>query len=281
MTAADYFRQTVGRLAAVLGPSEGEAAARIIFEDVAGYDRKWLFMNGNREITDFMQGRIAAVAAKVEAGDPVQYAVGSALFMGLQLKVTPDVLIPRFETEGLVDGIIDRAAGRSDLSVLDIGTGSGAIAIALARALPFCRVSAMDISAKALDVARANAKAASVNVDFIHQDILKAVPPAKPCYDIIVSNPPYVTDSERPDMDPRVANHEPAMALFVPDSDPLRFYSAITRYARQALNPGGLLAFEINSRFATQVVDLVRDSGFTDVDCVRDYRGNQRFVFCS
>lgn len=281
MTAGDYFKLIARRLSALLGASEGEAAARIIFEDVAGYDRKWLFINGTREITDYMQNRIAQAVERVEAGEPVQYAVGCAVFMGLKLRVTPDVLIPRFETEGLVDGITDRAGGRTDLAVLDIGTGSGAIAIALARALPFSRVSAMDVSAAALDVARGNAKALGVQVDFQLEDILKAATPGHADYDIIVSNPPYVTEAERADMDPRVADHEPSLALFVPDSDPLRFYRAITRYAWWALKPGGLLAYEINSLFAAQVADMVSDAGFRNVDCERDYRGNLRFVYAT
>lgn len=278
MTAAACFKDVSARLTACLGAGEGEAAARIIFEDVAGYDRKWLFMNGDREITDYMRGKIDAVVARVEAGEPVQYAVGRALFMGMQLKVTPDVLIPRFETEGLVDAVVDRAGGRSDLRVLDVGTGSGCVAIALARALPFSHVTAIDISDKALAVAAENARALKVHIDFRHEDALSLQAPAQPLYDIIVSNPPYVTDSEKSGMDPRVTDYEPATALFVPDSDPLRFYKAITAYARDALSCGGILAFETNRLYAADVARLMADSGFTHSEWLRDYRGNPRFT---
>lgn len=278
-TAQDFYKLVSGRLTEVLGASEGAAAARIIFEDVAGYDRKWLFMNGTREITDYMQGKIDAAVRKVEAGEPVQYAVGSALFMGMRLAVTEDVLIPRFETEGLVDAVVDLAAGRSDLRVLDIGTGSGCIAIALARALPFSRVTAVDISPAALKVAQANANALKVKVDFEERDALTMKAASGETYDFIVSNPPYVMESEKAEMDRRVFGFEPAGALFVPDSDPLRFYRAISAFAAETLAPEGWLCFEINSLFPTQTAELMEKAGLTNVEVRRDYRGNPRFAF--
>lgn len=278
-SAAEYFKTIEARLARALrSQAEGEAAARIIFEDVAGYDRRYLFMNGEREITPYMQGKIDAVTAKVEAGEPVQYAVGRAQFMGNDYKVDGAVLIPRPETAALVDMITDDCRGRSDLRMLDIGTGSGCIAISLALALPFSRVEAVDVSPAALDVARANAAALHAAVDFSLCDILKAKAPQEPHYDVVVSNPPYVCESERDDMDSRVLDYEPATALFVPDSDPLLFYRVIAAYAVKALKPGGGLYLEINSRFPEQMRDLLQDSGFTDVDIRRDYRGAYRYA---
>ena len=278
-TATDFFKKISSRLESSLGKGEAEAAARIIFEDIAGYDNKWLFMNGSREITDYMQGKIEAAVAKIEAGEPVQYAVGSALFMGMHFKVDHNVLIPRFETEELVDAVVDLAGGRSDLRVLDVGTGSGCIAIALARALPFCRVTAVDISEKALDIARQNAIELKVDVDFVRRDALSMKPSAGERYDFIVSNPPYVLDSEKSSMDTRVADYEPASALFVPDNNPLCFYRAITTFAAEALASGGWLCFEINSMYPDQTMQILKDSGLTDMSCRRDYRGNPRFVF--
>lgn len=278
-TVADFFKAVSARLDTALGSrSEGDAAARIIFEDVAGYGRNYLFMNGDREITDFMQGKIDAVVAKVAGGEPVQYAVGRAQFMGNDYKVTPAVLVPRPETAALVDMIISQWGARTDLDVLDVGTGSGCIAISLARALPFSRVTALDVSADALDVARENAKALNVNIDFVRADIIRAKLPERPLYNIVVSNPPYVCDSERADMDARVLDYEPPVALFVPDSDPLLFYRAIARYARVALRPGGRLYFEINSRFPGQTHTLLAGEGFTDIDLQRDYRGLYRYA---
>lgn len=278
-TAAQHFRTVCARLAAALGSqAEGEAAARIVFEDVAGYDRKYLFMNGDRELTPYMQGKIDAVVARVEGGEPVQYAVGTARFMGNDFKVSPAVLVPRPETAGLVDAITDRYGSRTDLHVLDVGTGSGCIAITLARALPFSHVTAVDVSEAALEVARANAEALSVKVDFRQLDILTAKPEGEGLYDIVVSNPPYICEDERKDMDSRVTAYEPSLALFVSDSDPLEFYRAIARYARTALKHGGRLYFEINSRFPAEMRSLLEAEGYTDIDITRDYRGLYRYA---
>lgn len=277
ITAARFFKDTVDRLTPSLGKGEAEAAARIIFEDVAGYDRKYIFVNGDREVLDFVQSRINAAVDKVLAGEPVQYAVGRAQFMGNSFAVSPAVLIPRPETAGLVDIITSDYSGRSDLRVLDIGTGSGCIAISLARALPFCRVTAIDVSAAAIAVARLNAASLKVNIDFVEADILTAVPP-RGLYDIIVSNPPYVTQSESADMDARVLDYEPGAALFVPDDDPLRFYRAIAAYGRAALKSGGMLYFEINQNFPDKTVTLLESKGFVDVAARRDFKGNYRYV---
>ncbi|MDE6467512.1 MAG: peptide chain release factor N(5)-glutamine methyltransferase, partial [Muribaculaceae bacterium] len=187
------------------------------------------------------------------------------------------VLIPRPETAGLVALITDRYGCRPDLQVLDIGTGSGCIAISLARALPFCRIDAIDISAAALDIAQRNAAALKAKVNFIQSDILAAEPP-RARYDIIVSNPPYIGESEKSDMDSRVLDHEPHGALFVPDNDPLLFYRTIARYGIKALKPGGRLYFEINSLYAVQMRDMLAAEGYSDIDVLRDYRGNYRFA---
>lgn len=278
MTVDEYYRTLRQRLATVLPSGEADAAAAILLEDIGGYSRTKLFTDGDRSISDFISAKIDAAAARIIAGEPVQYAVGRALFMGNSYTVTPAVLIPRPETAGLVDIITDRAAGRSDLRVLDIGTGSGCIAITLARALPFARVDAVDISAAALTVARENAAALHAHVAFEHGDILHATPPAAPCYDIVVSNPPYVTDSERSGMDTRVLHYEPASALFVPDNDPLRFYRAIARYAAAALVSGGGLYFEINQNFGPRMQQLLTDEGYTGIEILRDFRGNNRYA---
>lgn len=277
-TIREYYRHVALRLREILGSQgEGDGAASIVFDDVAHYSRTFIFANGEREITADMQARIEAVVDKIAAGEPVQYAVGHARFMGNDFIVTPDVLIPRPETAGLVDMIIDRWSGRSDLAVLDIGTGSGCIAISLARALPFSRVSGIDISESAIKVAQENARNLRVNVDFYVADIFKAMP-RPDSYDIIVSNPPYIADSEAAEMDKRVLDYEPHTALFVPDSDPLRFYKAIAVYGRKALKSGGQLYFEINSRYADAMYDLLTYSGYEQVGIERDYKGNYRYA---
>lgn len=281
MTVAELLRGTTSALAEVLVPrAEAEAAARIILEDTAGYDRKYIFMYGNREVLPETAARVGAVAQRVVDGEPVQYAVGTARFMGNTYTVTPAVLIPRPETAGLVDLITDAWGGRRDLRILDIGTGSGCIAISLALALPYADVSAVDISAEALEVARENARSLHAAVTFRRLDILRAEPPQAPSLDIVVSNPPYIARSEAADMDARVLDHEPGGALFVPDSDPLVFYRAIARYAATALRPGGALYFEINARYPEQMRRLLEEEGYTSVDILRDYRGAYRYATC-
>ena len=174
--------------------------------------------------------------------------------------------------------VTDRFGGRSDLDVLDICTGSGCIAIAIARALPFAHVQATDISDEALAIARENSRTLGSHVDFRLEDILKAPAPAPDSLDIVVSNPPYVLHSEAAGMDERVVGHEPAQALFVPDDNPLLFYRAIGAYAATALRKGGAIFFEINSRFPSQVCSLLQDLGFAEAVASRDYKGNWRYV---
>lgn len=277
-TVATFYQKLQTALATVLPASEAKAAAAIIMEDVAGYTRTKIFTDGDRLLSEYMENKLLAVLARVKAGEPVQYAVGRARFMGNDFAVGPGVLIPRPETAQLVDMIADRYSHRSDLAVLDIGTGSGCIAISLARALPFARITATDISDAALATATANATALRTNVHFEKEDIFNAPLPAAPLYNIVVSNPPYIAESERADMDARVVDFEPDTALFVPDADPLKYYRAIGRYALAALVPGGGLFFEINQRFGAETRQLLEQMGYTRVEVVRDYKGNNRFI---
>lgn len=264
-----------------VGKDEAEAMARIILEDAAGVSRTAAIIDPGRLLEDATVARISAIVGLVADGEPLQYVLGEAVFMGMRLRVTPRTLIPRPETAGLVDIITDAHLGHKDLQVIDIGTGSGCIAIALARALPYCAVTAADISSEALAVASYNASAlGTFNVKCIRLDALHLPMPAAPLYDIIVSNPPYVTVAEKADMDRRVLDYEPGTALFVPDDDPLRFYRAIAVYAQSALRPGGSLYFEINPLYATDMEQMLRYLAFEDVDIRRDYRGKKRYAVC-
>lgn len=217
---------------------------------------------------------------RIRNGEPMQYVTGHAWFHGMDFVVTPDVLIPRPETSQLVDMIVDQMAEYSDLRVLDIGTGSGCIATALALSLPFSQVIGIDISVDALAIARINAKRAHANVDFVYGDALDLPAEDHSVFDIIVSNPPYILERERSEMDRRVHGHEPSTALFVPDDEPLRFYEPIAEYASHALVEGGLLYFEINPLCVSEMCDMLRAKGFSSVDALRDYKGNYRFVSC-
>ncbi len=276
-TISSVYKELQETLTPALGQREATAAARVILEDVRGITQSDIIVNGHRTVEDLTLEKIRGIAAKVRDGEPVQYAIGTARFYGMDFAVTPAVLIPRPETEGLVDMIVNDHDGRRDLRILDCGTGSGCIAIALARTLPFARVDAIDISDAALALARENASTLKVagSVNFKKEDImtLEAAPQE---YDIIVSNPPYIAEKEAAAMDDRVKSFEPSTALFVPDDDPLVFYRKIATYAIKSLKAGRRIYFEINPLFADGMKRLLTDTGFADVDIQRDYIGRNR-----
>lgn len=278
MTLAGLNDTVLATLKQALGPEEGRATARLVMEDLAGADRVRILTRGEYEPEPETVDRVLGAVRRIAAGEPPQYVVGFARWMGMKLKVTPATLIPRPETAGLVDIITDDCASRPDLRVLDIGTGSGCIAIALSRALPYSRVRAIDISADALAVARDNARDLHADVEFARTDILSAPAPEASTLDIIVSNPPYIPEGEADEVDGRVAACEPHGALFVPDDAPLLFYDAIARYAATALVPGGRLYFEINPHFADRLRDSLSSLGFTGADILRDSFGRLRYA---
>lgn len=278
MTVAELNRKLIDSMAGALGPEGARAAMRIMWEDVMHYSQSDMIIRGSHQLEPFTVKSLSDLAAKVVDGEPVQYAVGSARFMGMDLKVDRSTLIPRPETAGLVDLITDYAGDRQDLNVLDIGTGSGCIAIALARALRFAHIDAVDVSDQALALASENAVRLNARVNFKKADALTMVAPTQPEYDIIVSNPPYVLESERSSMDSRVVDYEPASALFVPDDDPLKFYIPIANYASRALKSGGALFFEINPLEASSIDALLRSRRFSEVQVLRDYKGTNRYI---
>ena len=265
------------RLAPTFSDGEIKNITRIIFENLMGYSQVDIIMHDADSLSEFIKAKINNVLDRLLQHEPVQYIFGEAYFQGLHLKVNSHTLIPRPETEQLVDFIVDENP-MPDLRVLDIGTGSGAIAIALARALRFPTVHAFDISEGALEVAAENAANHKVKVQFSLCDILATPAPATPSFDIIVSNPPYVTDSERADMEANVLDFEPHTALFVPDADPLLFYRTIAIYASKALVDGGRIYFEINRRFGRETAQLLLLNGFEDAVVIKDMYGNDRFV---
>ncbi len=212
-------------------------------------------------------------------GVPVQYVVGYTIFSGCRIRVGPEVLIPRPETEELVEMILGGTNATEKLRLLDIGTGSGCIPVAMAKARLHWSISACDVSPTALETARQNALFNGVNIDFFVGDILsKQEIEVKEKYDLIVSNPPYVLPSEKGTMKRNVLEHEPHLALFVPDNDHLLFYRAILAHVPQLLSPGGSIWFECNERYATEVGQLVQQAGFAEVMVIRDLSGKQRFV---
>lgn len=275
LTTRCKMRQT---LAPIYGSHEAQAMIRLIFHSLKNWDAADLIMHEPDELSDYILDKIDDIMRRLQNHEPIQYILGEGYFYGMYLKVTPDVLIPRPETEQLVQLIVDENKS-PDLSVLDIGTGSGAIAIALSRNLNFPQVTALDISGKALAVAKENASKFKAKIDFIEEDIFK-YSPAPESFDIIVSNPPYITESEKKTMERNVLDYEPASALFVPDENPLLFYSRIATVASSALKTGGRLYFEINPLFSSQLINLLPSDGFTDIIETKDSYGKRRFISC-
>lgn len=255
--------------------SECDAIFRMVVEDKLG--RPWSHKLLDERFTESDINRISPLLEQLVAGRPVQYVLGQADFMGMRLRVDGRVLIPRPETEELCGIILQENPKEKPLRVLDIGTGSGCIPIALKVNAPAWQVSALDVDSGALELAQANAAANQAKVDFFLMDILAAeyLPGS---YDIIVSNPPYVAEHERDTLMEHVVVHEPHLALFVPDTDTLLFYRVIARLAKDALIAGGRLYFEINERFGKETLLLVESMGFGDVRLVRDLSGKHRFV---
>jgi release factor glutamine methyltransferase len=229
--------------------------------------------------TDFLpdqQQQIDSIIERLKKYEPIQYILGETEFFGLPFRVNGNVLIPRPETEELVELILEE----NDLPafhVLDIGTGSGAIAVALAKHMKSADVSAWDISHKALDIAALNSKINSVTVSFRQVDVLSGYPQDKK-FDIIVSNPPYVLENEKKSMEQNVLDYEPHVALFVPDDDPLLFYERIAGIAKELLNAGGKLYFEINQAKGEEVADMLTEKGFPDVAIFQDLSKKDRMV---
>ena len=209
--------------------------------------------------------------------EPIQYIIGHTEFYGLPFEINPNVLIPRPETEELVAWVIESVQEIQNPRIIDIGTGSGCIAIALAKNLPAAKVSALDISKAALNIAASNAKANEVQIRLIQDDVL-TLETLPDTYDIVVSNPPYVRMLEKKEMKPNVLHHEPELALFVPDDNPLLFYQKITALAQNNLDPNGQLFFEINQYLGRETCNLVAQNNFVNLELRKDLTGNDRML---
>ena len=255
--------------------TEAAAMARWILTDLFHFGTLDLYAGKDTDFPTDERARLNNILTRLKSYEPLQYIIGETRFSGLPFEVTPSVLIPRPETEELVEQVILDNADQK-IKILDIGTGSGCIAITLQIDMPESNVTAWDISADALDVARENAQQLGANVNFVKQDALNAKPEGE--WDVIVSNPPYICEKEKKDMAVNVLEHEPHTALFVPDADPLLFYRAITRLAVQTLNKGGRLYFEINPIYADDTCRMMQAEGMTAVELRSDMYGKQRMA---
>ena len=258
-------------------PGEIRGFTELIFEHLLNYTKTDILINNNTKLSKSAFFQIKEFIYQLRSFKPIQYILGESWFFDLKLEVSPDVLIPRQETEELVKWVID-TTGRNSVKVLDIGTGSGCIGIALALNLPFSEIVATDISEKAISLAERNAQLCGAGIEFILEDIFTPVIVKSGKYDIIVSNPPYVTESEKLLTDKNVLHYEPVAALFVPDHQALIYYEAIVALAREVLNPGGRLFFEINESKLAEIEQLLKRQMFSNVELRKDINGKYRMA---
>ena len=257
-------------------PEELKALTMMICCDMLGFDPLDIYLGKDMILSPKDEKELESILSRLCNFEPIQYVQGTARFLGRTFRVAPGVLIPRPETEELVERMLEEVAPAS--RILDIGTGSGCIAVTLSKELPEAEVTAWDISGEALAIAGDNNRLLQTSVQFVQRDVLTYQPTEDEYFDVIVSNPPYVTETEKKDMDPNVLNWEPSGALFVPDSDPLRFYRRIGELGRSMLTVGGRLYFEINRAFGEAVASMLRKQGYTNVRIRKDISGNDRYV---
>ena len=251
------------------------ALTRIIATELLGVSQMAYFLKDDVTLTAEQETLLDNAIERLKKQEPIQYILGYSDFCGLRFKVTPATLIPRPETSELVEWIASEAAGRE--SILDIGTGSGCIAVSLAHKMPQSKVTAWDISNDALAVAAENSKANGCVVTFEQVDIL-AYEPTGEQFDIIVSNPPYIKENEKEAMHANVLDWEPHTALFVPNNDPLLFYRTIAEKGLTLLKPGGNLYFEINRAHGKDTVDMLAAFGYTSIELRKDFADNDRMI---
>lgn len=279
MTIQAAFTHLVNTLTPLYAAREATNIAHLVMEHITGFGKMDRIVKKDQPLAPAQQQQLEQAAAALLEHQPVQYVTGTAWFCGMELMVNNQVLIPRPETEELVDWIIREGKHGAGLRLLDIGTGSGCIPLAIKKEWPQAEVWALDVSTGALEVARANALKQRLDIHFQQTDILDTAAAAElPDFDIIVSNPPYIRQSERSGMQQQVWAYEPALALFVPDNDALLFYRRIALLALEKLRAGGRLYFEINEALGHEVVELLRQQGFEGVVLKQDIFGKDRMV---
>jgi release factor glutamine methyltransferase len=285
-TIRDVFAAFKQGLQAIYDANESEAVTLLAVSEISGFSKAKIKAFPEHEFTQQQFEKLTGMLEELQTGRPIQYILGETEFYGLIFKVNPSVLIPRPETEELVEWVLlsvgscQWAVGSSSRwAVLDIGTGSGCIAISLKKHLSDAEVSAIDISPEALKTAKENAKLNEVDIEFIEADILNLKSDIEnPKFEIIISNPPYVTLHDKTQMHQNVTGFEPHTALFVPETDPLLFYKAIAEFAANHLTDNGLLFFEINESYGQQVVELLADKGFKNIELRKDMSGRDRMI---
>jgi release factor glutamine methyltransferase len=280
-TVKDVFAGYKKGLEKIYDLNEIEAITLLVINDICKLSKAKIKAFPEQELPEQQLEKLDDILTKLQTGKPVQYILGKTEFYGLPFIVNPSVLIPRPETEELVEWVVSEARSRKAEAgnILDIGTGSGCIAIALKKSLAGFNVSAIDISQEALKTAANNAILNNTSINFIKDDILDLKSGIEiPKSEIIISNPPYVTVHDKTQMHINVTDFEPHTALFVPENDPLLFYKAIADFALLNLNPKGLLFFEINESYGKQIVELLENEGFINIQLRKDISGRDRMV---
>lgn len=276
----DIRKYYCDQLCSIYDKEEANAMILILFDHYFKIDRVRMALEPNLRLSESEMLTFHFAVKDLLKNKPLQYIIGETEFCDLKFKINENVLIPRPETSELVHLITNRqqTTDNSQLTILDIGTGSGCIAISLAKQLPQSQVYALDISEKALCVAKDNAYINNVDITFIHDDILSLRNKIETKFDIIVSNPPYVRDLEKAEMRDNVLNWEPHNALFVSDDDPLIFYKNILEFAKTHLKENGEVWFEINEYLGKEMMDLCLEMGFSNVNIYKDFREKERFL---
>lgn len=278
MNIREAIHLTRTGLEALYSREEATAMTYILLSWITGMQRLHLMTEGGRELTETDRETLAGCLDRLRQGEPIQHITQQQFFDGLELFVNNQVLIPRPETEELVQWIAADKAGAPSFEVLDIGTGSGCIALALKKRFPAATVSAMDKSGDALQVARQNARQHGLEIGFFQGDLF--VPESMPLerYDLLVSNPPYIPLSEKQTLERQVEAYEPALALFVEDGDPLIYYRAIAGYGRLALRASGAVYCETHRDYTAAVAEVFQQTGFRKTEIRKDISGNPRMV---
>jgi len=297
MTLKELQQHFHSQLDAIYGKDEVQSFFKLLIENVLNFKPIELVLHTESDISITNQHRFNADIKRLKQEEPIQYIIGETVFFGLPFKVNPSTLIPRPETEELVQWIIEESnyktqipnpdsywvqqqtTNNKQLTILDIGTGSGCIAVSLAKSLPDAKIYAIDISKNALNVAKENAILNNVEVNFIQADILNLKSELDDLkFDYIVSNPPYVRELEKASIKNNVLRHEPHLALFVQNEDPLQFYKAICEFAVHNLNPKGSLFFEINQYLGAETMQLLSIFNYESIELKQDIFGNDRMI---
>ena len=278
-------------LSEIYSKEEIRSIISLIFNKLAGINTTDFLLLENKKLSQKIIEKIESAVERLKLNEPIQYVLGQTEFCGLPFITDKRALIPRPETEELVEWVLEllsalrlrsateeaQSASEGELSILDIGTGSGCIAVTLAQKLKKSRVFAFDISLDALNLAHENADLNYIFVHFYHCNILK-MSGFDHKFDVIVSNPPYVIHSQKAEMKPNVLDYEPSMALFVPDANPLLFYKHIIDFAKKQLNPNGFLFLEINHLFGKEIVKLLKTNNFKNIELKKDLSGKNRMI---